>query len=292
MTNLFKNYSITFLLILTTAGKTVAQNFTGKAEYFSKTTINKKISDQSDKKITSEDKDFDDAIEKAMQIAGENKYLLAFSKQAARYTKIQELEKPKVNTDGFNISVSFDSDEISSAFIDLKNKKLLQEASFMNKAFLISDELLPYDWTISAETKKIGDYICYKAQTIVPVAKINMIEYQEFLKKEETKPSLFKMDAPRPTSVTAWFTTQIPVNLGPKNYWGLPGLILEIVEKETESTQTLLCYKITLSNKDNFILVAPSKGKTVTKVQYDKLKKDKYDDMKDGESTIIINKSH
>ena len=44
-----------------------------------------------------------------------------------------------------------------------------------------------------------------------------------------------KQDAevPREITVTAWYTPQIPINQGPGEYWGLPGLILEINADKT-----------------------------------------------------------
>lgn len=54
--------------------------------------------------------------------------------------------------------------------------------------------------------------------------------------------------------MTAWYTPEIPVNQGPENYWGLPGLILEI----NDGTTTILCSKIVLNAKEK-VEIKPSK---------------------------------
>ena len=45
------------------------------------------------------------------------------------------------------------------------------------------------------------------------------------------------------TDVEAWYTPQIPVGHGPAEYWGLPGLILEVSAGNT----TMLCSKIVMN---------------------------------------------
>ena len=47
-------------------------------------------------------------------------------------------------------------------------------------------------------------------------------------------------------TITVWYTPQIPVNTGPGNYQGLPGLILEV----NDGTETVICSKIVLNPKD------------------------------------------
>jgi len=71
---------------------------------------------------------------------------------------------------------------------------------------------------------------------------------------------------PKFRTITAWYTPQIPVNQGPKEYWGLPGLILEVSFDKT----MLLATKIILNPKDKKPLKTPDKGKVVTQAEYDK----------------------
>jgi GLPGLI family protein len=46
------------------------------------------------------------------------------------------------------------------------------------------------------------------------------------------------LEMPKDVTITAWYTPEIP-NQGPENYWGLPGLILEINDGKT----VILCRK-------------------------------------------------
>ena len=76
----------------------------------------------------------------------------------------------------------------------------------------------PIEWEITRETKKIGDYICRQAKT------------RE--KLFSRKGHYYYKD------VIAWFTPEIPLSYGPKHYNGLPGLILQIEDKEYTLTAT------------------------------------------------------
>ena len=64
--------------------------------------------------------------------------------------------------------------------------------------------------------------------------------------------------------VTAWYTPQIPVSQGPGEYWGLPGLILEV----NAGTTTVLCTEITLNPNEKVTIKKPSKGKKVTRDEF------------------------
>jgi GLPGLI family protein len=64
--------------------------------------------------------------------------------------------------------------------------------------------------------------------------------------------------------------TRDSVNQGPENYWGLPGLILEINDSKT----VILCSKIVLNPKEKTVIKAPVKGSDFSK-EYDETVKKK-----------------
>ena len=66
------------------------------------------------------------------------------------------------------------------------------------------------------------------------------------------------------TQVEAWYAPQIPVRHGPLEYWGLPGLILEVSADNT----TMLCSKLVINPDEVIEIEAPSKGKEVSKIEY------------------------
>ena len=73
------------------------------------------------------------------------------------------------------------------------------------------------------------------------------------------------------TQIEAWYAPQIPVRHGPLDYWGLPGLILEVSADNT----TMLCSKIVLNPDEIIEFEAPSKGKEVSKNEYQNIITDK-----------------
>ena len=88
---------------------------------------------------------------------------------------------------------------------------------------------------------------------------------------------LDEVEVPKEVEVVAWYTPQIPVNQGPGEYWGLPGLILEVSSGRT----TILCSKIILNPEEKKEIKVPSKGKVVTKSEYNETVKQKMKEMRE-----------
>ncbi len=142
-----------------------------------------------------------------------------------------------------------------------------------------------WKWELLSETKKIGDYTCYKAQSVKRVTEEEIAEFKENQKKQnDGKTVFFSMSEPKDKTTTVWYTPDIPVSQGPADFWGLPGLILEANFDNT----TLLCSKVILNPKNKTEIKKLKKGKKVTKAEYDKIINEQLEQMSDGKGNIKI----
>jgi GLPGLI family protein len=87
---------------------------------------------------------------------------------------------------------------------------------------------IPLEWEITNKTKKIGKYTCRQAKTT---------------EKIYSRDGYFLYN-----NIIAWFAPDIPISFGPKNYNGLPGLILQIDYKEF--TLTAIQINLNIREKD------------------------------------------
>lgn len=189
--------------------------------------------------LTTIPKDKVNYITKMVGYASKQEFKLSFNKNKSHFKKIDQLN---ASTD-FNpkmediATAGFSSPEI---YIDYENKSEI----YIRNGTLVKGQDNGAKWDITTESKVIETYICYKAIQKIPVIDRNG--------KSKVK------------EVIAWFAPSLPYPYGPKNFYGLPGLILEL----TENSTTYLATKISL-NKKEITIIFP-KGKTVTKEEYDK----------------------
>ncbi len=260
-----------------------AQEFKGKADYFSKRIVKEKV--EVNKAIGEKqmDPETEKAFQEAMKRASEKQYSLSFTKAECLYEEVEQLEKPEAQASGgVSFKIAFSGE--GKKYLNLKENKSITEDEIFGKEFLIVEPIEKPNWKLVNETKKIGEYNCFKAELLIQVTEKQKEEYKEFLKKEEAKPSLFKMEEPKDKTIVAWYTPEIPVSFGPKNYWGLPGLILEINEEET----IILCSKVALNTKEKSKIKVPNSGDKVTQKQFDEIQKKKMDSMKNEDGVIIF----
>lgn len=114
-----------------------------------------------------------------------------------------------------------------------KQGKILRETEFTSDIFLI-EMSTPISWEVTSEEKMIGKYTCFKA--------IGTYPFDNGVVKGDKK-------------VEAWFTPMIPAPFGPKQYHGLPGLILELQEENIK----FFAVSLELNQKD-IAIVWPEKG--------------------------------
>lgn len=121
-----------------------------------------------------------------------------------------------------------------------RNIKYLE---FAGEYFIISLDK-PLKWTLTNESKKVGKYTCLKATATYDFdnGKIKMQK-----------------------NVEAWFTSEIRLSYGPKFYYGLPGLILEVIDDNFR----FFAVEIDLG-VDNISIEEPSSGIRMTEDEFEK----------------------
>jgi len=146
-------------------------------------------------------------------------------------------EKGNAYTSG---RINYNNSEI--IYMDQSQKKKISSLEvykfdLKGRKFLIEEVLEDQDWILTEETKKIDQYVCYKA----------------VLNNSEKR-------------VEAWYTNEIQTALGPKGY-GLPGLILEL----KEGKRNVSFHKIDLLSPDTIAIKPPTEGEKITREDLENL---------------------
>lgn len=260
--------TITILSVFT---KLNAQDFQGVATYKSHRKVDLNLDEKTNKNPEIE-KQIQDQLREQFQ----QEYTLMFDKSESLYKKNEKLAKPNPIASGIQITVNDGSDLI---YKNIKDTRFTNQTELFGKQFLIKDSLKIKDWVLEDDTKNIGEYTCFKAT----------------FKEEYTTQTLNsegEMESVTKDRVTtAWYTPQLPISNGPAEFYGLPGLILEINDGEL----TLVCTKIIINPSEKVTIAEPTKGKVVTQDEFDKIMEKKNKEMmeqfqsrrKDGDNVII-----
>lgn len=284
--------NIVFLLsfIFLSIPTVFAQSFSGMAVYESKTsTADMMANMQGNREIPP---DRMKMIEDRMKKAFEKTFILTFDRNASTYKEEEKLDGPGDSGGGMRMFSSMMGGG-GTHYKNIKDKTFIVDKEFFGKEFLIKDSLTSIPWKLEGESKQIGNYTCFKATAVVPVVQSDFRNFrrrdEEASKNEKTKDStkekkeesstnfMGQWELPKDKVITAWYTPDIPVPHGPDEYWGLPGLILEVSDGKT----IMLCSKIVLNPKDKKEIKAPKNGKVVTQKEYDAIVTEKTKEMQE-----------
>lgn len=260
------------LLLLLTVGVN-AQNISGTATYQTKTNIDLKMES---KDITPE---MQQQIQSMLKKQFEKTYTLTFNATESVYQEEQSLDAAGASGGFSMIMGSFTG---GKRYKNIEENQYKEETEFFGKPFLIEDKLENIEWELVNESKQIGQYVVFKA---VATQKIDSLDFTEYERKREDEKDesdtivspIDELKLPKEKKIVAWYTPQIPIKTGPAEYWGLPGLILEIQSGKT----TMLCSKIILNPKQPIEIEVPKKGKSVSRDEYKKIMMDKVNEMQD-----------
>jgi GLPGLI family protein len=155
----------------------------------------------------------------------------------------------------------------NKTYIDLENKKVIEQKEFMSRIFLIESSMNDEKWKLTGNQKTILKYAC-----------------QEAIMDVEEK------------SVHAWFTPEIPVAVGPGRYRNLPGLVMAIEMEEGDIV--LRATELELKPVDKSVLRRPEKGKKVSREEFDAIVSEKMKEMgmetgsEGGQHATVVVKIH
>ena len=252
---------LTIVLVLIQIQNLNAQDFQGIATYVTNRKLDIKLDN------TSANSDLQKQIHEMMKKQFQKEYNLVFDKTTSVYKKEENLGVPQPSS---NIQIVVGGSGGSNIlYKNSKERRFVAQRDMLGKVFLVKDTLIRYNWQLVNETKKIGNYTCYKA---IAKKKINRIESLSTTNNtsESSKPIEDEM------FITAWYAPEIPISHGPSVFWGLPGLILEIHDGE----QTMLCNKIVFNPKKALDIEEPKKGKIITESKFQEIMFKKAEEMK------------
>lgn len=120
----------------------------------------------------------------------------------------------------------------------------IEQREFLQNYFIVESPPKIFNWELLNDTREILGYTCKKA--ISKETKLIKGKYKTF-------------------EATAWYCPELKYKIGPQDFCGLDGLILELTDKGRK----FYCTEIDASEKrPMFVMAKPSKGKRVTEEQF------------------------
>lgn len=201
--------------------------------------------------------EFEKDFNAALYGPSSREFTLKFINKESLYEAVPQLENSGMGV--------LKGDEI--IYMNTKENLVITQTEFLGKIFKIVDSLPKRNWIISNDAIKIGNYDCFKATYNYTKSTLVSPDFIENLDKTE--------DVEK--TITAWFTPQIPMAIGPDKYAGLPGLILKLKDGDIVYT----CSKIVVNPKDDVKIKIPNKGTEVSQLEYDAIVNKKFQEMQD-----------
>ena len=192
--------------------------------------------------------------------------IMYFTPEATLYennTSAKKEEPQGIVTDNVQIQIHRSTPD-EHYYTDLKNQQSVSQKDLMGRAFLIREAIQPRKWKMTGNQKKILGHAAMEATVIADK-----------------------------DTITAWYTPEIPVAAGPEGIGGLPGLVLEAnINKDLSIKATAITMDDAAASK----IKEPTKGKKVSDAEYEKLAKQKRDELMQesggqggGRRVIIMN---
>ena len=167
----------------------------------------------------------------------------------------------------------------TTTYTDIAKQTQYEERAFFEKEFLIVDSLKQYKWKLSEETKTIAKQLCKKATTMITAPQMTMRMSVRMNRGGDNNADTAAPVKPKETELVVWYAENIPVSIGPDNYSGLPGVIMEVDVDNGASLTTAVEVSTKYPKKE---LVQPTKGEKMTRAQFQENMQKLIQDMQKG----------
>ncbi|SHN78010.1 GLPGLI family protein [Flavobacterium fryxellicola] len=183
-----------------------------------------------------------DLIEATLEFANKQTATLNFNSIRSSFILNQFLISESDNTElrRWARSMAFIQTVLNDYFFDKSANTSIERKE---KGQLVNKTNKILDWEITTESKIIDGYLCYKA-----------MYYDKFINRKGVNTSV---------PIVAWFAPSLLYGYGPKYFNGLPGLILELNDRET----TFYATSISILNNKELVIDFPT-GKTTSQEDY------------------------
>jgi GLPGLI family protein len=261
-----KKLIFSFLLVICLSIAAIAQMKEGKISYERKINMHRFITDPEMKARIPEFRT--------------DKFELLFTEQASLFRTVVDDEAPDpfANNGGdrgggprFMMRMPE-----TSTYTDIATQMQYESRAMFEKTFLVIDSMKQNKWKISGETKTIAKYLCKKATTMVAAPQQVRMRFGNGPRSEEDTAAAPK---PKEVELVVWYTEDIPVSVGPDNYAGLPGAIMEV---DTDNGSNVIVATEVSTKFPKKELVQPTKGDKMNRAQFQDAMKKIMEDMQRG----------
>ena len=138
---------------------------------------------------------------------------------------------------------------MANFYYNIKLNISLNDKNFLGEDFIIKEKP-SYEWILTQEKRKIGKYVCFKAKT-----------EEEYINR---------FGEIKIKNIIVWYTLDIPIPVGVKNYHGLPGATITMKDDN-------LYYQVEniILNSKGINIKKPKKGKLITQKEYHEILSEK-----------------
>ena len=209
-----------------------------------------------------------------------DKFELIFNESASLFRSVvdDEASDPFANAGGGGggMRMNFRM-PTTTTYTDIAKQTQYEERAFFEKEFLIVDSLKQYKWKLSEETKTIAKQLCKKATTMITAPQMRMRISRGG--ENNTDSAANAPMKPKETELVVWYAENIPVSVGPENYSGLPGVIMEMNVDNGASVTTAVEVSAKYPKKE---LIQPTKGEKMNRAQFQENMQKLMQDMQKG----------